>query len=328
MELFSEIYGVYYSIVEDILCNAPLSRSEIQSKVSGSGFAESVLHLIPKLLDEGAWPLLCEADGQWFSRLKHLPSVPVTTLEKRWLKAVLSDPRARLFLANSEISRLNGLLEDIPPLFDLAYFSYYDRYLDGDDYQDEEYIRHFHQILTALHNKQALRIIFKSGLRGKTPHTHQGDFVPVKLEYSEKDDKFRAYCINIHRNKPVIFAIINVGRILTIEESSENYSGGYDLDAWFARGRCEEPVIVEVSKERNAIERFMIEFSAFEKKSSFDDKQGVCSVRIWYPKMDETEVLIRILSFGPTVKVIGPDKFVEQLRQRVLTQQQLIAKVE
>lgn len=324
MEIFSEIYGVYYKIVEEILQRAPVDRTDIQHMVADSGFAESILHLIPKLLDERAWPLLHEADGKWHSRLRHTPAVPVTLLEKRWLKAILQDPRARLFLPDNEIIRLNDLFSEITPLFELSSFNYFDKYLDGDDYLNEEYISHFRQVIAALHNHSILKINFRSGLRGKEPRTHQGDYLPMTLEYSEKDDKFRAYCLKIHNNKPVTCAIINLGRIVSTTESTEKFSGLYDLDAWFKRNKCSEPVVVEVSTERNAVERFLVEFSSYEKQSSFDDDTSICTVNIWYPKMDETEVLIRILSFGPVVKVIGPSRFVDQIRHRICAQNKLL----
>ena len=54
MELFSEIYGLDYRLTAEILCQAPLSRQEIQTLVAQSGFAESTLHLLPKLLEDKA----------------------------------------------------------------------------------------------------------------------------------------------------------------------------------------------------------------------------------------------------------------------------------
>ena len=108
MELFSELYGLYYRIVADILNQAPLTRAEAQRIASESGFAESVLQLVPKLLENHAWPLLDEQDGVLASRLRHPVHMPVSTLELRWLKAVLADPRARLFLADGEIARLDS----------------------------------------------------------------------------------------------------------------------------------------------------------------------------------------------------------------------------
>mgnify|MGYP001624081520 FL=1 len=47
----------------------------------------------------------------------------------------------------------------------------------------------------------------------------------------------------------------------------------------------------------------------------------ICS--ICYDKEDEPELLIDVLSFGPVVRVLGPEDFVRQVRQRVERQHAL-----
>ena len=46
---------------------------------------------------------------------------------------------------------------------------------------------------------------------------------------------------------------------------------------------------------------------------------------IYYDKRWETELLIQVLSFGPVIKVLGPESFLEQVRERV-EKQALLAK--
>ena len=42
---------------------------------------------------------------------------------------------------------------------------------------------------------------------------------------------------------------------------------------------------------------------------------------------DETELLIEVLSFGPVVRVLGPESFLRQIRARVKRQHQLFYEV-
>ena len=56
---------------------------------------------------------------------------------------------------------------------------------------------------------------------------------------------------------------------------------------------------------------------SFEKQSEYDADTNACLVKLWYQKDDETEVLIRLLGFGPVVRVLGPARFVRQLRERI-----------
>ena len=60
MEFFSEVYSCYYQVVADILRAAPLTRRQVEALVGERGYGESTLQLVPKLLDQNAWPLLEE----------------------------------------------------------------------------------------------------------------------------------------------------------------------------------------------------------------------------------------------------------------------------
>lgn len=43
-------------------------------------------------------------------------------------------------------------------------------------------------------------------------------------------------------------------------------------------------------------------------------------VKVTYEKDDETEVLIRILSYGPMIKVVGPEQFLALIKERLSKQ--------
>jgi hypothetical protein len=45
---------------------------------------------------------------------------------------------------------------------------------------------------------------------------------------------------------------------------------------------------------------------------------------IYYDKHDENELLIRILSFGPVIKVLEPDNFLQLVKERVRKQSELL----
>jgi predicted DNA-binding transcriptional regulator YafY len=48
--------------------------------------------------------------------------------------------------------------------------------------------------------------------------------------------------------------------------------------------------------------------------------QDLYRIRLRYYQSDETEIVIRILSFGPVIKVLEPESFVEQIRSRLRRQ--------
>ena len=60
-------------------------------------------------------------------------------------------------------------------------------------------------------------------------------------------------------------------------------------------------------------------FAHFEKQAEkLDDKRY--KVTVTYDKDDETEIVIRILSFGPMVKVTAPQHFVDLIKERLISQ--------
>ena len=68
---------------------------------------------------------------------------------------------------------------------------YFDRYGDGDDFNDEGYKERFGIILQALREKRKLEITYQS--QGKKASVW--NCIPRSLEYSSKDDKFRLYVV-------------------------------------------------------------------------------------------------------------------------------------
>ena len=165
--LFSEIYGSYFNVVAAVLSEASdgkLTDRRMTELVREKAFAESAL-AIPAALKSGTWPLL---DQEYHSILHHKPTMPLTMLQKRWLKALLSDPRIALFDPDT-----TGL-EDVDPLYAQDTFILFDQYADGDPYGDPAYIACFQTALKAIRKKRKLRIRF----RGHTGARHSIECIP------------------------------------------------------------------------------------------------------------------------------------------------------
>lgn len=323
MELFSEIYSCYYKVVEKILNAASkeaVTKEEITELINNNGFSESAFYILPKLF-QGDWQFLEEKESKYLSKLKNNAKRPLSLLEKAWLKALLSDKRIVLFLKDQEILSLKEYLKDVEPLFDVNDFYYYDTFLDGDNYEDENYIRNFRTVLAALKDKRAITISFESDKRGSI----SGDYIPLKMQYSSKDDKFRVYVVRIRYSKIVARAIINMARITSIEPCSEKFTGDIEeLHKYVEQDKCSEPVVIEISKERNAMERCMLHFASYEKRTEYDEETDKYISYIYYDKQDENELLIRILSFGPVIRVLGPVDFLKLVKDRVRRQWELL----
>ena len=293
--LFSEIYGHYFNAVAEVLKEAvkgTLTDRALTETVQRVAFGESVLTIPARLRDE-SWLLLTKDLG---TPIRPAPSMPLTAVQKQWLKALLDDPRIQLF-SPSDVG-----LEGVEPLFGPGTLVYFDRYADGDPFEDEEYIAHFRTILQALKEERKLRIRF----RGHTNIRHSFICVPHRLEYSPKDDKFRLLAV---RNGQL--TTINVARVRSCDLREP-----YTAEEYKPVEYRERSLTLLLTDERNALERAMLHFSDLEKETVKLD-EGHYRIKLRYKAEDETELLIRVLSFGPMVQVLEPASFVEQVRARL-----------
>ena len=297
--IFSELYSAYYNTVAGVLKAAvkhPIDRKEMREIIEQNAFGESVLNIEPAIKEE-RWQLI-RADGT--TSIKNEPTMPLTVLEKRWLKAVYLDPRIKLF--GDEVPDLS----DVEPLFTTDDISVFDKYSDGDPYEDENYIKNFRLILDAIRNQYPLSIKMANRKGGITHMI----LTPQLLEYSEKDDKFRLVGAGFKYG-----GTVNLGRITECKPYLKPHRKA-NLKRDLPQLRTVEFDLID---ERNALERVLLHFAHFEKQAERIEKEKY-RVRVTYDKDDETEIVIRILSFGPMIKVTAPEHFVELIKDRLIKQ--------
>ncbi|MBQ7014405.1 MAG: WYL domain-containing protein [Oscillospiraceae bacterium] len=324
MQIFSEIYGAYFRTAERLLSLGHITDRDIRRIIGEEAFRDSMLFLPPKLRPdgEGSWGLLqAHPEGGYVPVTKHTPPGFVTHLQLSWLKSKLSDPRMQLFLAPEVLRELEKALADVPALYPQNAFRCFDVFRDGDPYDLPLYQAHFREMLAAVHTKEILSIRFRSG-KGAAVH---GFFIVLRLEYSRKNDKFRALCCRVANDGTRTgTGMLNIGRIHSIERTGRFGTEPIELEECLQSRRCTEPVVVKVKPERNGVERFMMEFASFQKETERDPETGICKVRLWYDVQDETELLIRLLGFGPVVEILGPMPFRRQAAERVARQYALL----
>ena len=79
---------------------------------------------------------------------------------------------------------------------------------------------------------------------------------------------------------------------------------------------------MELTDDRNALERVMLHFSHLDRETERIDDNHY-KITLYYEREDETELLIRVLSFGPVLKVVFPDDFIKKLFDRLEKQKNL-----
>ncbi|MBP9956938.1 MAG: WYL domain-containing protein [Synergistaceae bacterium] len=301
--IFSEVYSAYFNAMAMAISEAQkqaLTPEKLLQIISEKAFSESALAILPAIKNE-EW-LVMNKDLR--TPIKHRPQMPLTILQKRWLKSLLTDPRMALFDVD-----ITGL-EDVEALFSHRDFVYFDKYNDGDPFHDERYTINFKKILAALKEKRRIRIKYRSRRNAQI----DAHYIPMKLEYSSKDDKFRLKTVD---DQYVVY--INIARIIECQLFET-----YDECELLLPKRKEYALTFLLKDERNALDRIMCHFSDCRKETRHLGNDRY-QVELWYESRDETEILIRILSFGPMIKVIAPGSFVALIKER-LTMQNAIQK--
>ncbi|MGM9528491.1 MAG: WYL domain-containing protein, partial [Phascolarctobacterium sp.] len=288
--VFSEVYGTYYNIVANILSQAVSGRltlEQLKRIVYKEGYEESALELLPALQDE-SWMLLTK---DFKTPLKHKPTMPLTLLQKRWLKALLLDERVRLFFTDTELAEEERALQDVEPLYRPKQFVLFDRFVDGDDYKNARYRENVQQIMQAIKQRVAIDASYRTNKDNVIVWTN---LAPMTLEYSAKDDKFRLQGMAGSRH-----VTLNLGKIITVEL-------GDPLEKEMPQHAApQEKLVLELVDERHTMMRALMHFSDLAKETEKQDDTHYL-LTVFYDKSDETEMVYRVLSFGPTIKVREP----------------------
>ena len=203
-------------------------------------------------------------------------------------------------------------MQSVEPLYRPEQFVFFDRFVDGDAYTNPKYRANFREILHAVREKRYLNASYRSN---KGTIIVWKDLVPASLEYSAKDDKFRLQAIAERKQ-----VTLNLGRIISVEagEAVEHIKT-------LKKGKlAKQTLVLEIEDERSTMVRALMHFSDLAKETEkLDESHYLLTVR--YDKGDETEMLFRVLSFGPTVKVREPEAFKELIRKKLREQMQCSA---
>ncbi len=315
--IFNEVFSTYYRVLREILNSQSMNNHELQNLIKAHGSDESDLFLLDNLEN---CSFLEEINGKWQSKLEGKIEQPFTYLEKSWLKAIISDPKIKLFADDYEINILDSMLGDVEPLFDWSFFHYFDQNSEKIDFSNEEFINKFRLLKKAIEDEKSVILDYTNIWN----ENYVEEAIPLKIEYSLKNDKFRLLSVRFRNGKKELKAY-NINQINKIVEIKDYSDKSINRNP-YADEYCEEPVTLIVHNIRGAVMRFMIEFSTYKKESIFDNETGECTTTFYYHTEEKHEVINKILSFGVSVKVLSPSSLIEELKARINKQTKLLKK--
>jgi RNA-splicing ligase RtcB len=328
MELFDEVKNRYFHIVFKVLneCAGGLSRKDIikivgeeefQEKVIGKEFQTFEGLILNEYGEDENYNLLKQKDERYYPNNKAYkkPAVPVrlTKLEKAWLKNLLKEPNLELILSDETIAKLSESLKDFdcPNIDEIIEITNKSSLPEMEDIS--RYEGNFKILLKAIMEERPIRYCNTDRLGneycGKSA-------LPIRLEYSLKDGRFRVSMYSLDEKRPLMANVYNM-RDIKIDYNKKPEIHRKDLIKLIHQDRyAKEPIVLEVTDKRAAMERCFMSFSEMERSSRCigEDKY---EMKLLYYTFEEEEVIRKILALGPYVKVISPQRIVSEVIKRI-----------
>ncbi|HOQ38168.1 MAG TPA: WYL domain-containing protein [Acetivibrio sp.] len=341
MELFSEIKNRYFQLMFRIIneCAGGKTKNEIMKIIDEGEFEQKVIGknqesfadlVLNKCEADENFNLLTERNGVYYpsvgnsycpegstrdtAKKEDLLPLPVrfSMIEKAWLKSLLDKEGIRMVLSKETIDKLQEELQEIDTPIRDEYFELTNTIKLPAIPNRETYEENFRILLNAIIQEKAIRY---NNIDKKGNKYSDRLALPVSIEYSMRDDRFRVSMYLLDENRPIMANIFTLSDIRIVEEeiSIDRETAKRLL---FEQKYSEEPIVLEVTDKKAAMERCFMCFSGMERtaRSLGNNKY---EIRLNYYLFEEENLIRNIISLGPYVKVISPQRIADEVISRV-----------
>lgn len=328
MELFHEYKNKYFHLIFTILSLAKdgITEEEIIKLIQENGYNDyefvdkNGCTLRQMILNkcynkENNLNLLKEENGKYYPIITEKGQAPLkvkfTSLEKQWLKDLISNEKARTLLEKDILNKLEESLKDVKNL-SYGNIDITNNIISLENVEDKEFRKKFFVILKGIVEHRYIKYtnIDKNGKVYKNQKA-----IPVRIEYSLKDDKFRVSFYSVAEKRPIMAVMDSLSEI-SLEEKIKEEVLRKDILTKIKDKYVDEPIILQVKDERSAMERFFMSFSSYERYARVIEKD-VYEIELYYYSFQKEEIIRKIISLGPYVKVKSPENIVETIMERI-----------
>lgn len=328
MNLFVKPKNKVYNIVTELinyLSDNPkgyMTSEEIKDYLQDRGMIdEKIINSILKENEDinANIDLLFKSDDDNYYMLECEQNIEIQPyiMEKIWLKNILNDSKMNLFLKEGTINALKKSLLNIDDIM-----------IEGNlvlknvatiDTEEIETIKNKMKIIIkAIKEKKGIKYNYTT----KYGEIFNGrSALPIKIEYSIKDDLFYliSYPLDEEKPRPIKSLVKNFYDIELINLDVD-YDKIYeacikDIEI----KKVNTPIVLEINNNNNALERAFHLFACFDKKAKYISDKDVYLLYIYYYGFEEKEILSRIFSLGKEVFVIGPKEIQDEVRELIKT---------
>lgn len=331
MELFHEYKNRYFNLVFKLLnlSQRGLSREEIISLIDQEEYDEKLIYknlvtfegmLLNECDEEDRLNLLTEENDKFYPIIKNNKSlalsVRLSTIEKQWLKSMISDDMVRELLGEEIINKLENKLANVESI-------------SKDVIEKTNKITYDKKNYSVLKDKFFLLIdsIKRNKIIKYTSVDKMGNeykdilALPIRIDYSLKDENIRVSVYSLVEKRSIMLLLSNVKEIEILEDMQVDIKRSDIIDNLKQKKYCKEPIVLEVTDIKGAMARCFMGFSSYERstRSLGDNKY---EVKIFYYTFNKDEMIRKILTLGPYVVVKSPENIrndiIDILKKRVL----------
>ena len=167
--LFNVIYSTYYLIVRKLVeqylkRKVPLSSDERVRIIHETTFIDKQVVITDFIENKKIKPEITTifhySQYNLSFPIKNVPEFPLSTIELRFLAAILQDKRVRMFMNDKTVQAIETELENVLPLWKPENVKYFDQNKDSDPFENPDYRNLFQNILIPINTKQYLHLVY------------------------------------------------------------------------------------------------------------------------------------------------------------------------
>jgi len=318
MELFHEYKNKYFHLVLRILnlSKYGLYREEIiklieeeeyDEKIIGKDFRTFEGMLLNEYGESENFNLLRKEDDKYYSVINKGEGMPLkvrfSKLEKNWLNGMIKEPIVQALLGEEIIKKLESALKNVTEgSNDTIEFT--NKVRSDSDYDLKKLVEYFYIILEGIIEEKPIKYtnVDKDGDEYKDQLA-----LPIRIEFSLKDNKFRASFFSLSEERAILVNLHTLKSVKITENIKLEVTREDVLKILKQKKYCNVPITIELTDIRGAMERCFMSFSSYERSSRFvgDNKY---EIDIYYYTFEEADVIRKIMSLGPYVKIKSPSR--------------------
>lgn len=328
MELFDEVKNRYMHIVFKVLneCKKGISEKEIFKIVEEEEFEEKIIGdnyqtfeglLLNHYSENDNFNLLKVREGLYYPNISFNKKTPVpvrlTNLEKAWLKNMLEDKLLKFSLSDATILKLKAALQsfDAPRISEIINTTNISKLPEVENIQQFE--DNFRILLKAIRDGKAIKYC-NTDKCGNMYYNKNA--LPIRLEYSIRDSRFRVSMYSLDEERPIMANIYSMTDVEIKDNCKFKTSREAVIKLLHEQRYSKDPIILEVTDKKAAMERCFMSFSELERYSRCIEKDKY-ELKLFYYTFEEEDIIRKILALGPYVKVVSPEVIKEEIIRRV-----------